>query len=128
MSRGGEDVYETSTHKKHVIPMARIQKEADWKAWRSGLSVAAKFVGLPHVLMSIPVHDRGNQDQVKSEPAASKLKKKKRNPIPAKKVGRAVATPMKQTVKKEPKEEEMKVKIPEPQFERIGFRNSGRRN
>jgi hypothetical protein len=52
--------------------------------------------------MSIPV-DRGNQDQVKSKPA-SKLKKKKKKPIPAKKVGRAVATPMKQAVKKEPKE------------------------
>jgi len=70
--------------------------------------------------MSIPV-DRGNQDQVKSKPAASKLKKKKKKPIPAKKVGRAVATPMKQAVKKELKEEEMKVEIPEPQFERIEF-------
>ena len=120
MRRGGEDVYETSTHKRHVIPMVRIQKEADWKAWRSGLSVAAKFVGLPHVLMSIPV-DRGNQDQVKSKPAAPKLKKKKKKPIPAKKIGRAVATPMKQAVKKEPKEQEIKVEIPEPQFERMEF-------
>jgi hypothetical protein len=39
MSRGGEDVYETSTHKKHVMPMVRIQKEADWKAWIGGCEV-----------------------------------------------------------------------------------------
>ena len=118
MSRGGEDVYETSTHKKHVIPMGRIQKEADWKAWRSGLSVAAKYVGLPHVLMSIPV-DRVKQDQVKAKLVAPKKKKKK--PIQGKKIGRAVATPMKQAVKKELKEPEIKVEIPEPQFERIEY-------
>jgi len=82
MSRGGEDVYETSSHKKHVIPMVRINKEADWKAWRSGLSVAARFMGLPHVLMSIPV-DRGNQDKVKAKPAAPRKKKVKARLTPS---------------------------------------------
>jgi hypothetical protein len=62
---------------------------------------------------------------VKAKPAAApKLKKKKKKPIPAKKIGRAVATPMKQAVKKEPKEQEIKVEIPEPQFERMEFRTA----
>ena len=83
MSRGGEDVYETSTHKKHVIPMVYIKKEADWKAWRSGLAVAAKIVGLPHVLMSMAV-DRDKVEQLKPK-TVSKLKKKKKKSILAKK-------------------------------------------
>ena len=90
MSRSGEDVYETSTHKKHVISMVYIKKEADWKAWRSGLAVAAKIVGLPHVLMSMAV-DRDKVEELMPK-TVSKLKKKKKKPTQAKKVVKAPAT------------------------------------
>ena len=114
MSRSGEDVYEASTHKKHVIPMVYIKKEADWKAWRSGLAVAAKTVGLPHVLMSMAV-DRDKVEQLKK--TGSKLKKKKKKLTQAKKVVKAPATPMRQAVKAE----EVKVEVPEPRYEEIAF-------
>ena len=115
MSRSGEDVYEASTHKKHVIPMVYIKKEADWKAWRSGLAVAAKTVGLPHVLMSMAV-DRDKVEQLKK--TVSKLKKKKKKPTQAKKVVKAPATPARQVVKPE----EAKVEVPEPEYEEIALR------
>jgi hypothetical protein len=79
MSRRGEDVYETSAHKKNTIPMVLMKKEADWKAWRSGLVVAAKYVGLPHVLMSVPV-DRVNESQVQIKSAGPRAKKKLPSP------------------------------------------------
>ena len=115
MSRSGEDVYETSTHKKHVIPMVYIKKEADWKAWRSGLAVAAKIVGLPHVLMSMAV-DRDKVEELKPK-TVSKLKKKKKKAPQAKKAVKAPATPARQVVKPE----EVKVEVPEPEYEEIAF-------
>ena len=115
MSRSGEDGYETSTHKKHVIPMVHIKKEADWKGWRAGLAVAAKVVGLPHVLMYMPV-DRDKLEQLKPRGTVAKLKKNKKKKLThAKKAMGVPATPRKQVVKAE----EAKVDVPEPQFEAI---------
>ena len=53
-----------------VIPMVYIKKDADWKAWRSGLAVAAKTVGLPHVLMSMAV-DRDKVEELKPKTVSS---------------------------------------------------------